>query len=92
MREGIFIFLVALVLLGLTLLRYRKQLSGLIEVGKVLKEVKNNVGDNRIGGQLAGTQLVNCSKCGVWVPQNKAVKRGAGGGYSCKECATVKAR
>lgn len=79
MREALFIFLVILVLLGWTAFRYRKTIAGILGFAKMLKEAK----DGAIGGiptarkpEKAASALVNCTKCGVWVPQNRARKVG----------------
>jgi len=92
MREFVFILLVILVLLALTAIRYRKTIAGILGVAKMLKEAKDSAsGVKAVGGQKPSVQLVNCSKCGVWVPQNKAIKRGEGFFYcseSCKQLAT----
>lgn len=76
MREAIFILVVIGVLSALTAIRYRKQISGMIGIAKMLKETTRAATDrSRIGGRdEKSIPLVNCSKCGVWVPQNKAVK------------------
>jgi len=79
MREAIFILLVVFGLFALTALRYRKQIAGMIGFARMLKDAKENLGQGT--GQIRGTPeksipLVNCSKCGIWVPQNKARKMG----------------
>lgn len=77
MREALFILFVIALLLGMTAIRYRKQIAGMIGLAKMLKEAKDGI--------TAGTKnlprddgrsipLVNCSKCGVWVPQTKAIR------------------
>jgi hypothetical protein len=79
MREAIFILFVVFVLLGITAMRYRKQIAGMIGFARMLKEAKQNVaqGSNNIQGDTGKSiPLVNCTKCGVWVPQNKARKVG----------------
>ena len=86
MKEGALILLVILVLLGLTAIRYRKQISGLIGIARMLKDVKEQTGRPRaVQAEQSGVQLVNCSNCGVWVPQNKALSRN--GKYFCSACA-----
>ena len=79
MRDAIFILFVALILLGITAIKYRKQIAGMIGVARMLKEAAQP----RPGGQRSvpgdtgkSIPLVNCTKCGVWVPQNKARKVG----------------
>ncbi len=76
MKEAFFILFVVALLAALTAVRYRKQISGMIGLAKVLKEAKDNIGQSRSlqGEKQASVQLVNCAKCGVWVPQNKARK------------------
>ena len=78
MREAIFILLVVFGLLALTALRYRKQIAGMIGFARMLKEAKQNItqGSNQIRGQEKSVPLVNCSKCGIWVPQSKARRVG----------------
>jgi hypothetical protein len=85
MREGIFILFVILVLLALTALRYRKQISGVIGVAKMLQEAKNSaVVEKQARTPQASVQLVNCAKCGVWVPQGKALQRQQA--FYCSDC------
>ena len=79
MREALFILVIVLVLAALTAIRYRKQISGMIGFAKMLKDAKQNISaspmDAKREAQKSGP-LVNCSKCGVWVPQNNATKFG----------------
>jgi len=76
MREALFILLVVGLLVALTALRYRKQIAGMIGLARALKEAKAEaVQSERVSGEKASVQLVNCAKCGVWVPQNKAMLR-----------------
>ena len=78
-KEALFILLVIVALLALTAVRYRKQIAGMIGFARLLKEAKQNFaqGSNNIRGTAEkSVPLVNCSKCGVWVPQNKARKIG----------------
>lgn len=79
MREAFIILLVIFGLLALTALRYRKQIAGMIGFARMLKEAKQNItqGSSHIQGSAGKSiPLVNCSKCGVWVPRNKARKVG----------------
>jgi hypothetical protein len=88
MREFVIILIVILVLLGLTAVKYRKQIAGLIGVAKMLKDAKDAARKNSIHGEDAqSVQLVNCAKCGVWVPQEKAFKIRDGFFYCSDECA-----
>ena len=78
MREAIFILLVVSLLAALTALRYRKQIAGILGLARALKDAKDAVGQSRAisSDEKTSIPLVNCSKCGVWVPQNKARKVG----------------
>ena len=85
MKEGLFILLVILALLTLTAVRYRKQIAGMIGVARALKDAKEAALQRGRPLQPTSVQLVNCTKCGIWVPENKAVRRGDG--YVCSACA-----
>lgn len=87
MREFIIIFAVILVLLALTAVKYRKQIAGLIGVARMLKDAKDAVRQNSIRGEdPRSVQLVNCAKCGIWVPQDKAIRIRDGYFYCSDEC------
>lgn len=90
MKEGIFILFVVFLLFGFTVIRYRKQIAGIIGFARALKDAKDMGGrPTPIRGQEQGSvQLVNCSKCGVWVPQNKALRLRDGIVY-CSACQTT---
>lgn len=92
MREGLVILVVIVILLALTALRYRKQINTMIGMAKVLKEVNDQaVASKTMPAEKQSVQLVNCAKCGVWVPQTKAVGRN-GMFYCSTECSLAKAR
>ena len=76
MKEALFILVVIGVLAALTAIRYRKQITGMIGVARMLKETTRGVAgaSKRVAGETKSIPLVNCSKCGVWVPQGKAIK------------------
>lgn len=86
MKDAIFILLVACVLMGLTAIRYRRQITGMIGFARMLKDAKKSMAQmpiSRSNEPAKTTPLVNCSKCGVWVPQNKARK--VGDAYLCSD-------
>ena len=85
MRELIFVLAVILVLFALTAIRYRKQIAGIIGVARMLNEAKSNVTAPAQREKQKSVQLINCSRCGVWVPQSKAIRRGDE--YRCADCA-----
>jgi len=76
MKEALFILVVIGVLAALTAIRYRKQITGMIGVARMLKETTRGVAGagKRVSGETKGIPLVNCCRCGVWVPQGKAIK------------------
>lgn len=79
MREAFFVLVILLVLAALTAIRYRKQIAGMIGMARMLKEAKQNISvgsTNVIREPEKSIPLVNCSKCGVWIPQTKARKAG----------------
>lgn len=79
MREALFILLVVFVLLAWTAFRYRKQIGGIVGFAKMLKDAQSGLtsGVRQVNPKSEnGIPLVNCSRCGVWVPQNKARKLG----------------
>lgn len=87
MRELFFILIVILLLLALTAIRYRKQIAGMIGLARMLKEAKAAAGDPRsMKGEQASVHLVSCSKCGVWIPQSKAIKLGTDFFYCSETC------
>jgi hypothetical protein len=86
MKEGLFILFVIGILAALTAVKYRKQISGMIGFARMLKDAKSNLaaGSQRPPSKTdQSIPLVNCIKCGVWVPQNKANK--IRDGYICSE-------
>ena len=78
MREALFVLIVIVALLALTAIRYRKTIIGMIGLARMLKEAKKSVVEARSfpGENAKNAVLVNCSACGVWVPENRARKVG----------------
>ncbi len=86
MREALFILAVVAVILILTAIRYRKQISGAIGLAKALKEAQRPAA---MTGERKAGALVACSRCGVRVPESKAVSLGSGK-YRCdRDCVKV---
>ena len=84
MRDALFILVVVMILFGF---RYRKQIVGAIGFARALKDAKEAGArpQSMRREEPSNVQLVNCSKCGVWVPQNKALKMRSGHFY-CSRC------
>ncbi len=78
MREFFLILAVIALLLGLTAYRYRKQLLAGLQIWRMLKEMRENVGTmprpNAEPELKSAGKLVNCAKCGTWVANSKAIK------------------
>lgn len=92
--EILFILLVIVVLFALTAIRYRKQIAGMIGLARMLRQVKKAAKEGAAASlpvnETKPNTLVNCSKCDIWVPQNKAVKFREG--FICShECQNAKA-
>ena len=87
MKEALFILFVVFLLFGFTVIRYRKQIAGMIGFARMLKDAKESGGrPTSINNQTQeSVQLVNCAKCEVWVPENKAMKLRDGRFY-CANC------
>ncbi len=89
MKEALFVLLFVVALLGLTAFRYRKQIFFGIQMWRSLNAARKNL---RPPGQPAEEvppdrrDLVNCSKCGSWVPESSAIKLGKKSFYCSKEC------
>lgn len=78
MRGEILLILLFVVgLIALTAIRYRKQIAGIIGVARMLTQAKKAAkgrAETFPSGVTKPNTLVNCSKCNIWVPQDKAVK------------------
>jgi len=88
MREALFILTVLLLLLALTAVRYRKHIAGMIGLARALNDAKKTATQAKTISPNASTsvQLVNCAKCGIWVPQNKAIGAGHALYFCSLEC------
>jgi hypothetical protein len=87
MREAFFILLVIAVVLALTVFRYRSQVGAVYRFWKVLRSARTQQ-KNEIGEPAEAVKgpLVNCAKCGTWVPESKAIKLGARVYYCSVAC------
>jgi len=88
LREALFIFAVVLVLLGLTAVKYRRQIAQIIGFAKMLTgAAAQNASLQPSGGSKQSVHLVNCSGCSVWVPADKAILKS--GSTLCVRCAEI---
>lgn len=77
-----------MVLILLTAFKYRRQIRSLLEVSKMLREAKQQVEvlSRTEKEKTAGVQLVQCSRCDVWIPKNRALN--VGGVELCDKCSS----
>lgn len=90
MFKFLFVLLLILIVLAMIAVRYRKQINSLIETARFLKETKDAAQRQQLGRSTnpqpakSAVHLINCSKCGVWVPEDKALQRS--GQVYCVRC------
>jgi hypothetical protein len=79
MKETLIVLAVILILLGLTAFRYRRQIMAGVKIWRMMKgireQVKGSVNDAAPSQMQAG-KLLNCSKCGTWVSEDRAITLG----------------
>jgi len=79
MKETFFILFVIAVLLGLTAVRYRRQIVAFISFYKQMKAVRTNLREGEPAGRqtdISGIQLVKCGRCSKWIPETEAERSG----------------
>lgn len=88
MKEAFFILLVIAVVLALTAIRYRRQIAGMLHIWRSLKSMKQQMKDKNVKpeDQIPAGPLVNCAKCGTWVPEQRAIKLRGGTYYCSSSC------
>lgn len=97
MREALFIFLVIIVLAGLTAYRYRRQIRTAIAFWRTIQKMRDTGArppDRMPEPTSTNGPLVNCQKCGTWAPEDTAVRLGRSAFYcstKCLEASTVHA-
>lgn len=88
MREALIILAVLLILLALTAFNYRKQIKAIIGVSRMIRNAAsgNMPQRSRIDDAVNSGKLVNCTKCGTWVPEERAIKFGASTYFCTDSC------
>ncbi|MCC7309402.1 MAG: hypothetical protein IT173_17705 [Acidobacteria bacterium] len=87
MREALFIFLIILLLAGFTLFRYRRHLFAMLELYRTVQGIRERRPRAQVPDEpVARGPLVNCQKCGTWVPEDKAVRLGRSAFYCSTKC------
>src|SRR5215213_1707008 len=95
MKEAIFILLVLAALAALTAYRYRRGIFAFVEFWRMIRTVKDQQGRARghIDDEPASNgPLVNCAKCGKWLPESQAIRLGRTSFYCSKTCLEVSSK
>jgi len=90
MKEALVILIVIGVLLLLTAVRYRKQIAAGIQIWRSMKAVREKINQQSAKAveptPVNSGKLVNCAKCGTWVPESKAIKLRGGTFFCSSSC------
>jgi hypothetical protein len=92
MKEALVILAVLAVILVLTAVRYRRQIAGVIQIWRSLKSMRQQIKQQPDRGTrgpepaMPAGRLVNCSGCGTWVPENRAISLRGGIFYCSQSC------
>ena len=96
MKEALVILAVIGLLFILTAVRYRRQIGAGIQIWRSMTAMRDQISQqNAKTAELTPVnsgKLVNCSKCGTWVPEERAIKLRGGAFFcstGCVESATV---
>ena len=86
MREALVILAVIGILFILTAVRYRRQIGAGIQIWRSMKAMREQINKQSASEPdpkpVSSGKLVNCAKCGTWVPEDRAIRL-RGGGYFC---------
>jgi hypothetical protein len=89
MKEALFILLIIGVILALTAYRYRRQIATMLHIWRSFKAVRDQVKQKSdappVEGKASG-RLVNCARCGTWVPEERAIELRGGTRYCSAVC------
>lgn len=89
MREALFILLVLLGLVALTAFRYRRQIKAVMEfwrMARSMRELQTKAAQPLEEKTEVSEKLVNCSKCGTWIPEGRAITLGKSSVFCSAEC------
>lgn len=89
MKEALVILVVFAIILVLTAVRYRRQIAGAIQIWRSLKAAREQLRTKAPPPDkepVAVGKLVNCAKCGTWVPEKKAISLRGGIFYCSSTC------
>jgi hypothetical protein len=90
MTKFLVIAFLIIVLLGLILLRFRKQIQTALYVLRMFRQMRN-VNQPKVEKTIEKTErstgkLVRCARCGTWIPEITAMKLGAKSFYCSANC------
>jgi hypothetical protein len=88
MREAFVILFVIALLLGLTAFKYRKQVIAAYRFWGMLRDVQKKNSSSQMPEPAVGElgPLVNCAKCGKWVPETQSIRLGTRMFYCSSAC------
>jgi hypothetical protein len=99
MKEAFVILIVIAILLALTAVKYRRQIVGAIEIWRSMKafrdQLRQKPEETNTPRPVNAGKLVNCAKCGTWVPEDRAIRLKNGTYFcssACVESLTASAR
>jgi Pyruvate/2-oxoacid:ferredoxin oxidoreductase delta subunit len=90
MKEAFVILAVLGVVLFLTAIRYRRQIAAGVQIWRSMKamreQFKQQTGKTVKAKPVDAGKLVNCAKCGTWVPEQKAIMLRDGSAFCSQGC------
>lgn len=89
MRTALVLLILLIILFVWTAVRYRKQITSILGVIRMIREAAVPVGNRGEVKEIKTSvpnELVSCSKCGVWVPHDRAIRFDAKTYYCSKDC------
>ncbi len=92
MRAALFILVILMILMAWTAVRYRKQITSILGFIQMVRGAASSArppAGTREMKAAVPNELVNCAKCGVWVPHDRAIRFDAKTFYCSKECVTA---
>lgn len=88
--KWIILLILFLILIAYIVIRFRRQINFGIEMYKMMRQFRDQTKPEKkplekTGKSKGDSMLVRCSRCGKWIPQDRAVNLRAGNFY----CSTV---
>src|SRR5215203_1719585 len=90
MKEALFILLIIGLLLTFTAYKYRRHIRAMREFWRMAKQMREITWQKskEVEEPKASPpgKLVNCSKCGTWVPEERAIRLGRTSVFCSSRC------